>query len=199
MKTQVAIIGGGPAGLLLGHLLRAEGIDCLDRRAPDAGACRKPDPRRRAGDGDHRSAAAAGHRRSARMPRGWSRTASISPTATRLIRIDITALTGSHVTVYGQTELTRDLIAAAPGARAGDRIRSGGRGDPRRRQRRAVGQLDARMAWRIAIDCDFHRRLRRLPRAERARPSRARRASSSAPIRSAGSASSPTCRRAIPS
>ena len=27
MKTQVAIIGAGPAGLLLGHLLRAEGID----------------------------------------------------------------------------------------------------------------------------------------------------------------------------
>ena len=27
MKTQVAIIGSGPAGLLLGHLLRAEGID----------------------------------------------------------------------------------------------------------------------------------------------------------------------------
>ena len=29
MKTQVAIIGAGPAGLLLGHLLRAEGIDCI--------------------------------------------------------------------------------------------------------------------------------------------------------------------------
>ena len=28
-KTQVAIIGAGPAGLLLGHLLRAEGIDCI--------------------------------------------------------------------------------------------------------------------------------------------------------------------------
>ncbi len=27
--TKVAIIGAGPAGLLLGHLLRAEGIDCL--------------------------------------------------------------------------------------------------------------------------------------------------------------------------
>ncbi|MEY2944068.1 MAG: 4-hydroxybenzoate 3-monooxygenase, partial [Pseudomonadota bacterium] len=29
MKTQVAIIGAGPAGLLLGHQLRAEGIDCV--------------------------------------------------------------------------------------------------------------------------------------------------------------------------
>ena len=29
MKTQVAIIGAGPAGLLLGHLLRAGGIGCV--------------------------------------------------------------------------------------------------------------------------------------------------------------------------
>ena len=37
MKTQVAIIGAGPAGLLLGHLLRAEGIDCvvLERASGD--------------------------------------------------------------------------------------------------------------------------------------------------------------------
>ena len=37
MKTQVCIVGAGPAGLLLGHLLRAEGIECvvLERRSPD--------------------------------------------------------------------------------------------------------------------------------------------------------------------
>ena len=29
MKTEVAIIGSGPAGLLPGHLLKAEGIDCI--------------------------------------------------------------------------------------------------------------------------------------------------------------------------
>ena len=36
-RTQVAIIGAGPAGLMLGHLLRAEGIDCVvvERAAPD--------------------------------------------------------------------------------------------------------------------------------------------------------------------
>src|SRR3569832_349682 len=33
----------------------------------------------------------------------------------RLIRIEITRLTGKHVVVYGQTEVTRDLIDAAPG------------------------------------------------------------------------------------
>jgi len=32
----------------------------------------------------------------------------------RLIRIDIANLTGKHVTVYGQTEITRDLMEAAP-------------------------------------------------------------------------------------
>jgi p-hydroxybenzoate 3-monooxygenase len=32
----------------------------------------------------------------------------------RLIRIDLAKLVGRHVLVYGQTELTRDLIAAAP-------------------------------------------------------------------------------------
>ena len=37
MKTQVCIVGAGPAGLLLGHLLRAEGIECvvLERRSPE--------------------------------------------------------------------------------------------------------------------------------------------------------------------
>lgn len=36
VKTQVCIIGAGPAGLLLGHLLRAENIDCiiLEQRTP---------------------------------------------------------------------------------------------------------------------------------------------------------------------
>lgn len=36
-STQVATIGAGPAGLFLGHLLRAEGNDCvvLERRTPD--------------------------------------------------------------------------------------------------------------------------------------------------------------------
>ena len=37
VKTEVCIIGAGPAGLLLGHLLRAEGIECvvLERRSAD--------------------------------------------------------------------------------------------------------------------------------------------------------------------
>ena len=36
-RTQVAVIGAGPAGLLLAHLLRAEGIDVIviERQTPD--------------------------------------------------------------------------------------------------------------------------------------------------------------------
>lgn len=37
LKTDVCIIGAGPAGLLLGHLLRADGLDCvvIERQSPD--------------------------------------------------------------------------------------------------------------------------------------------------------------------
>ena len=37
MQTEVAIVGAGPAGLLLGHLLKAEGVDCvvIERQPPD--------------------------------------------------------------------------------------------------------------------------------------------------------------------
>ena len=37
MKTQVAIIGAGPSGLLLGHLLRQAGLDCVivERQSAD--------------------------------------------------------------------------------------------------------------------------------------------------------------------
>ncbi len=63
MKTQVCIIGAGPAGLMLGHWLRGEGIECvvLERASPDyvlgplfAPACleerdRRSHPWRRAG------------------------------------------------------------------------------------------------------------------------------------------------------
>ena len=36
MKVSTCIVGAGPAGLLLGHLLRAEGIDCIvvERQSP---------------------------------------------------------------------------------------------------------------------------------------------------------------------
>jgi p-hydroxybenzoate 3-monooxygenase len=114
VKTQVAIIGAGPAGLLLGHLLRAEGIDCLivERQSRD-----HVESRIRAGvletvttDLLHRLGIDAGLNANGMMEEGFN-----LADGERLIRIEINRLTGKHVVVYGQTEVTRDLIAAAPG------------------------------------------------------------------------------------
>ncbi len=113
MKTQVAIIGAGPAGLLLGHLLRAEGIECvIVERTSQA----RVTDRIRAGvlertttDLLHRLGIDDRLNREGMLEEGFA-----LADGERLIRIDTFALTGKHVTVYGQTEVTRDLIAAAP-------------------------------------------------------------------------------------
>ena len=113
MSTQVAIIGAGPAGLLLGHLLRAEGVDCVivERQT-------RPyvESRIRAGvletvttDLLHRLGIDARLDAEGMVEDGFN-----LATDDRVIRIDIKALTGRTVTVYGQTEVTRDLIEAAP-------------------------------------------------------------------------------------
>lgn len=113
MKTQVAIIGAGPAGLLLGHLLRAEGIDVvvLERQAADYVLSRI-----RAGVLETvttglmtRLGIDAKMKAEGMVEHGFNLAHD-----DQLIRIDIQALTGRHVTVYGQTEVTRDLMDAAP-------------------------------------------------------------------------------------
>jgi p-hydroxybenzoate 3-monooxygenase len=113
MKTQVAIIGAGPSGLLLGHLLRAAGIDCiiLERQTRDYVLSRI-----RAGvletcatDLMDRLDINARMNAEGMIEHGFN-----LATDDAVIRIDIKALTGRHVMVYGQTELTRDLMDAAP-------------------------------------------------------------------------------------
>ena len=110
MRVQVAIIGSGPSGLLLGRLLENAGIETvvLDRasRAHILG-------RVRAGvleEGTVRlmHAAGAGERMQAEgLPHDGFSLAFDG----RDHRIDLFDLTGGkRVTVYGQTELTRDLI-----------------------------------------------------------------------------------------
>ena len=113
MKTQVAIIGAGPAGLLLGHLLRAEGVDCI---VVERQTRAHVESRIRAGVLEtvttgllHRLGLDAGLNANGILEEGFN-----LADGARVVRIDITALTGKHVVVYGQTELTRDLIAAAP-------------------------------------------------------------------------------------
>ncbi len=113
MKTQVAIIGAGPSGLLLGHLLRQAGVDCVvvERASPDyvLGRIRAGVLETVTTDLMTRLDLDARMKREGLVESGFA-----LATDDRLIRIDVTALTGKHVTVYGQTELTRDLMDAAP-------------------------------------------------------------------------------------
>ena len=113
MKTQVAIIGAGPAGLLLGHLLKAEGIDCvvIERQTPDYVLSRI-----RAGVLEQitvelmeRLGLDARLKAEGLIEEGFN-----LADGERLIRIDVAKFTGKTVTVYGQTEITKDLMDAAP-------------------------------------------------------------------------------------
>jgi p-hydroxybenzoate 3-monooxygenase len=113
MNTQVAIVGAGPAGLLLGHLLRAEGIDVIvvERQSADyvlsrirAGVLERVTTQLMERLGLDARMKAEG------LPHDGFNLAD----GERLIRIDIAELTGKQVMVYGQTELTRDLMHAAP-------------------------------------------------------------------------------------
>lgn len=120
MRTQVAIIGSGPAGLLLGQLLHQAGIDSviLERR-----------------DREH----VLSRIRAGVLEPGTVALLDRIGAATRLHaeglthdgfdllyggqrhRIALDRLTGGkHVTIYGQTEMTRDLMEqrAAQGARS---------------------------------------------------------------------------------
>ena len=109
--TQVCIIGAGPSGLLLGHLLRAEGIDCvvLERQSPDyvLGRIRAGVLERVTVGLMERLGLDARLKAEGLVHDGFN-----LADGERLIRIDIAGLTGGHVVVYGQTELTRDLMDA---------------------------------------------------------------------------------------
>ena len=76
-RTQVAIVGAGPSGLLLSQLLHLDGIDSIviERQAREY-------------------------------------------VAGRSFRVDLKAMTGDWVSVYGQTEVTKDLIEARTAAGA---------------------------------------------------------------------------------
>ncbi len=112
MKTQVCIIGAGPAGLLLGHLLRAEGVECVVLEA------RKPDyvlSRIRAGVLENITVSLMerlgldARLKAEGLPHDGFNLAD----GERLIRIDMADLVGQNVWVYGQTEITADLMDAA--------------------------------------------------------------------------------------
>jgi len=111
VRTEICIIGAGPAGLLLAKLLRQADIDCvvLERRTPDYVLSRI-----RAGvleritiDLMHKTGCAERFSREALIHDGFE----IAYAGKRL-RVDLKGLTGNTVAIYGQTEVTRDLMDA---------------------------------------------------------------------------------------
>ena len=112
MRTQVAIVGAGPAGLLLAHLLHRAGVESVVLESRSRAHCEQ---RIRAGV----------------LEQGTVDTLDESGVADRLHReglvhhgielrfggrshrLDLTALSGGRsITVYGQQEVVKDLIAA---------------------------------------------------------------------------------------
>ena len=109
MRTQVAIIGAGPSGLLLGQLLHKHGVDTviLENRSAEyvlgrirAGVIEQGT----AGLLEEVGAAARMH------SEGLVHDGTEICFGGARHRIDFRALTGKAVTVYGQTEITRDLM-----------------------------------------------------------------------------------------
>jgi p-hydroxybenzoate 3-monooxygenase len=111
LRTKVAIIGAGPAGLLLGQLLHAYGLDnvILERRDRAYVLARIRAGVLEQGAVDLLDQVGVG----ARLHREGLVHDGIEFTfAGSRHRIDLKQATGKSVTVYGQTEVTRDLMDA---------------------------------------------------------------------------------------
>jgi p-hydroxybenzoate 3-monooxygenase len=111
MRTQVGIVGAGPAGLTLAHLLHLEGIDSvvLEDRSRDyvearirAGVLEQGtvDLLRGAGVGERMDREGIVHRGVYMQFDGERH------------HLDFLALTGKSIVIYGQTEVVKDLIVA---------------------------------------------------------------------------------------
>ncbi|MBV9748854.1 MAG: FAD-dependent monooxygenase, partial [Acetobacteraceae bacterium] len=119
VRTQVGIVGAGPAGLLLSHLLHLAGVESV---VVEARSREYAENRIRAGILEHQvvevlDQAGVGERmRQSGLPHDGTQLLF----GGQLHRIDFQALTGKRVMVYGQHEVVRDLIAARMAAPRGD-------------------------------------------------------------------------------
>src|SRR5262245_63070074 len=116
LRTQVAIIGAGPAGMLLSHLLAAEGVESVvvETRSEEYVASRiragsleqsTVDLLREVGLGDRLVREGDEHRG---IHLQWH-----DHGHSERHHLDFVDLTGRTVWVYGQTEVQKDLVAAA--------------------------------------------------------------------------------------
>ncbi len=117
MRAQVAIIGAGPAGLLLGQLLCRAGIDniLLELRSQEYVLARIRAGVLESGTVALLERAGVASRLHAE---GLIHAGFDLAFGGRRLRIDLEGLTGKSVTVYGQTEVTRDLMEARAAAGA---------------------------------------------------------------------------------
>ena len=152
-RTQVAIVGAGPAGMLLAHLLDREGVESVvvETRSEEYVASRiragileqsTVDLLREVGLGDRLEREGDEHRG---IHLQWPGERH---------HLDFVDLTGRSVWVYGQTEVQKDLVAAARDARAGRALRGRGHRAARPRDRRAVGHLHRRTGRQVRLRAD---------------------------------------------
>jgi p-hydroxybenzoate 3-monooxygenase len=116
-RTQVAIIGAGPSGLLLSQLLHVCGIESviLERQSRDHVAARVRAGVLEQGTVDLLIKAGVGERMlSQRLLHDGFELGF----ADRTFRVDLHGLTGQRVSVYGQAEIVKDLMDARAAAGA---------------------------------------------------------------------------------
>ncbi|MDO7624357.1 MAG: 4-hydroxybenzoate 3-monooxygenase [Yoonia sp.] len=111
MKTQIAIVGGGPSGLLLAQLLHTRGIESvvLERKTKDYVLGRIRAGVLEQGLVKLMEEAGCATRLHAE---GISHDGTLVSYGDELFRVDFKEHTGTPVIIYGQTEVTRDLYAA---------------------------------------------------------------------------------------